>query len=131
MQTKLKNQNQKLKIFLNFDLGFALAFFCAYLFVLQFTYGLRFFIDFILCFLNYFLFPIRVNSELMKSVFVCQNCGYESPKWLGRYPSCQSGIAWRETQNRAGQQKRKQETARRRSALTRLAFRRKRKPQRV
>ena len=24
----------------------------------------------------------------VKSVFVCQNCGYESPKWLGKCPSC-------------------------------------------
>jgi len=23
-----------------------------------------------------------------KSVFVCQNCGNESPKWLGRCPEC-------------------------------------------
>ncbi len=23
-----------------------------------------------------------------KSVFVCQSCGYESPKWMGRCPSC-------------------------------------------
>ncbi|OQX53482.1 MAG: DNA repair protein RadA [Candidatus Omnitrophica bacterium 4484_213] len=24
----------------------------------------------------------------MKSVFVCQKCGYQSPKWLGRCPDC-------------------------------------------
>ena len=24
-----------------------------------------------------------------KSIFTCENCGYESPKWLGRCPSCQ------------------------------------------
>ena len=23
-----------------------------------------------------------------KSVFFCQNCGYESPKWLGQCPGC-------------------------------------------
>ncbi|SFJ37078.1 DNA repair protein RadA [Thermoflavimicrobium dichotomicum] len=26
----------------------------------------------------------------MKSKFVCQECGYESPKWMGRCPGCQS-----------------------------------------
>ena len=25
-----------------------------------------------------------------KSVFVCSDCGYESPKWLGKCPSCNS-----------------------------------------
>ncbi|MBL7753950.1 MAG: DNA repair protein RadA [Chitinophagaceae bacterium] len=25
-----------------------------------------------------------------KSVFACQHCGFESPKWLGKCPSCQS-----------------------------------------
>ena len=24
----------------------------------------------------------------LKSVFVCQHCGYESPKWMGRCPGC-------------------------------------------
>ncbi len=24
-----------------------------------------------------------------KTVFICQNCGYQSPKWLGRCPNCQ------------------------------------------
>ena len=23
-----------------------------------------------------------------KTVFVCSNCGYESPKWLGKCPAC-------------------------------------------
>ncbi|MBP8591592.1 AAA family ATPase, partial [Candidatus Shapirobacteria bacterium] len=27
-------------------------------------------------------------SSKIKSVFVCQNCGYESLRWLGRCPSC-------------------------------------------
>lgn len=39
---------------------------------------------------------IRLNDGEMymskrKSVFVCQNCGYEAPKWLGKCPSC---MAW-------------------------------------
>ena len=25
-----------------------------------------------------------------KSVFVCNECGYESPKWLGKCPACNS-----------------------------------------
>ena len=25
-----------------------------------------------------------------KSVFVCSECGYEAPKWMGRCPSCGS-----------------------------------------
>lgn len=24
----------------------------------------------------------------IKSIYICQNCGYESPKWLGKCPSC-------------------------------------------
>ena len=23
-----------------------------------------------------------------RSVFICQNCGYQAPKWLGRCPDC-------------------------------------------
>ena len=23
-----------------------------------------------------------------KSIFVCSDCGYESPKWLGKSPAC-------------------------------------------
>ena len=23
-----------------------------------------------------------------KTAFICQNCGFNSPKWLGRCPSC-------------------------------------------
>lgn len=26
----------------------------------------------------------------MKTIFICQECGYQSPKWLGRCPECQS-----------------------------------------
>jgi len=30
------------------------------------------------------------NSKLkkIKTTFFCQNCGYQSPKWLGKCPSC-------------------------------------------
>ncbi len=27
-------------------------------------------------------------AKAQKSVFVCNNCGYESGKWLGRCPAC-------------------------------------------
>jgi DNA repair protein RadA/Sms len=30
-----------------------------------------------------------MNKPYYKTVFVCQNCGRESPKWLGRCPECQ------------------------------------------
>ena len=23
-----------------------------------------------------------------KTIFVCNNCGYESPKWMGKCPAC-------------------------------------------
>ena len=33
---------------------------------------------------------IRVvnNMAKIKSVFVCEECGYESPKWMGKCPDC-------------------------------------------
>jgi DNA repair protein RadA/Sms len=30
-----------------------------------------------------------MNKPHYKTIFVCQNCGKESPKWLGRCPECQ------------------------------------------
>ena len=24
-----------------------------------------------------------------KTIFICQSCGYQAPKWLGRCPDCQ------------------------------------------
>ena len=32
----------------------------------------------------------RVKTNKAKTAFFCQECGFESPKWLGRCPSCQS-----------------------------------------
>lgn len=29
-----------------------------------------------------------MKSKKVKTVFVCQSCGYESPKWLGKCPGC-------------------------------------------
>ena len=29
-----------------------------------------------------------MKQKKIKTVFVCQNCGYESPKWLGKCPGC-------------------------------------------
>jgi DNA repair protein RadA/Sms len=31
-----------------------------------------------------------------KTVFVCQNCGAESPKWIGRCPSCKEWNTYHE-----------------------------------
>jgi DNA repair protein RadA/Sms len=31
-----------------------------------------------------------ITKSKTKSSFVCQDCGYQSPKWLGRCPECQS-----------------------------------------
>ena len=28
------------------------------------------------------------NMAKNKTVFVCNECGYESPKWMGKCPSC-------------------------------------------
>ena len=27
-------------------------------------------------------------ASKMKSLYVCQNCGYENPKWYGKCPQC-------------------------------------------
>jgi DNA repair protein RadA/Sms len=42
--------------------------------------------------------------EKAKSVFVCEQCGRESPKWLGRCPSCQAWNSFveRESSSRKG-----------------------------
>jgi DNA repair protein RadA/Sms len=32
----------------------------------------------------------EINKMKTKTVFSCQNCGYQSPKWLGRCPDCNS-----------------------------------------
>ena len=76
-KTKLKNQNQKLKIFLNFDLGFILCvlLFALFYYVLRVTYYGLLILNFtFFCLLNYFYashslirvysFPIRVNSRI-------------------------------------------------------------------
>jgi DNA repair protein RadA/Sms len=36
--------------------------------------------------------PVKINSRLAKTktLFFCQSCGYESPKWVGKCPSCGS-----------------------------------------
>src|SRR5665811_2114477 len=31
-----------------------------------------------------------------KTIFVCQNCGAESPKWIGRCPSCKEWNTYHE-----------------------------------
>ena len=39
----------------------------------------------------------------IKSVFVCQNCGYETPKWIGKCPSCESWNSMTEEQKNTAQ----------------------------
>ena len=42
---------------------------------------------------------IKLGVKLMaksKTVFVCQNCGVESPKWIGRCPSCKEWNTYHE-----------------------------------
>jgi DNA repair protein RadA/Sms len=46
------------------------------------------------------LWALRVgnlNKPKSKTVFVCQQCGKESPKWLGRCPGCQEWNSFVET----------------------------------
>jgi DNA repair protein RadA/Sms len=38
----------------------------------------------------YFYSEINTYVAKSKTVFYCQGCGYESPKWLGKCPSCSS-----------------------------------------
>src|SRR5512133_781781 len=37
-----------------------------------------------------------VKMAKSKTVFVCQNCGAESPKWIGRCPSCKEWNSYHE-----------------------------------
>jgi DNA repair protein RadA/Sms len=39
----------------------------------------------------------KSGKSPLKTVFVCQQCGKESPKWLGRCPSCQEWNSFVET----------------------------------
>lgn len=41
-----------------------------------------------------------MKSKKNKSVFVCQQCGYESVKWLGKCPSCSSWNSFVEEQQK-------------------------------
>lgn len=36
----------------------------------------------------YLKYIIQEKMAKQKSVFVCNNCGYESAKWLGKCPAC-------------------------------------------
>jgi DNA repair protein RadA/Sms len=39
----------------------------------------------------------KSDKSPLKTIFVCQQCGKESPKWLGRCPSCQEWNSFVET----------------------------------
>jgi DNA repair protein RadA/Sms len=41
--------------------------------------------------------PSNQGRSKLKNVFVCQQCGKESPKWLGRCPDCQAWNSFVET----------------------------------
>lgn len=43
-----------------------------------------------------------------KSVYICSNCGYETPKWLGRCPECNEWATLEETVREAAAPKAKQ-----------------------
>ena len=43
------------------------------------------------------LFGTGMDKPRYKTVFVCQQCGKESPKWLGRCPDCQEWNTFVET----------------------------------
>lgn len=34
---------------------------------------------------------ILKTNKASKTVFVCQTCGYQSLKWMGKYPECSEG----------------------------------------
>ncbi|MDD5526900.1 MAG: DNA repair protein RadA, partial [Candidatus Omnitrophica bacterium] len=38
----------------------------------------------------------------LKTAFICQNCGYRSPRWLGRCPDCQTWNSLVEEEVRPG-----------------------------
>jgi len=54
-----------------------------------------------------------VHSKMakVKTVFTCQNCGYQSPKWLGRCPDCNSWNSFVEEDYTAPSQKTKERVA--------------------
>jgi len=39
-------------------------------------------------FIFYFIGVANLMAKKNKSIFVCQSCGYQTPKWLGRCPDC-------------------------------------------
>lgn len=45
--------------------------------------------------------PNNQGKSRFKTVFVCQQCGKESPKWLGRCPDCQAWNSFVETKVRS------------------------------
>ena len=47
----------------------------------------------------------------IKTIFSCQKCGYQSPKWLGRCPDCQGWNSFAEEDYSAPSLKAKERTA--------------------
>lgn len=55
----------------------------------------------------------------LKSVYICQNCGYNSPRWLGKCPECQQWNSFEEEVVEAKQSKtKKSEVAAKSAELT-------------
>jgi DNA repair protein RadA/Sms len=44
----------------------------------------------------FFSFFLKINGLKVKSSFFCNNCGAESPKWIGKCPSCQEWNTYNE-----------------------------------
>ena len=34
------------------------------------------------------IFQFGIVKKSVKTIFSCQSCGYQSPKWLGKCPDC-------------------------------------------
>jgi len=47
---------------------------------------------------NPFCLQVALTMTKAKTVFACQNCGYQSPKWLGKCPDCHSWNSFVEEQ---------------------------------
>ena len=44
-----------------------------------------------------FFSNLKRDRRYLKKVFICQQCGKESPKWMGRCPDCQQWNTFLET----------------------------------
>src|SRR3989344_2294109 len=47
----------------------------------------------------------KIYAHLMKTQFVCSNCGYQSPSWYGKCPECQNWNTFQTKQDESKQSK--------------------------